>query len=105
MRKDFEDSGISDEDLQEVISEIKLLSKKWSPRIILSLMRNEILSFKQIREYSDGVSNKILSERLEQLQRGGIVAKENREYRLTPKGRALENVFDNFLEWKKEHES
>lgn len=89
----------------------ELLSRKWHPVIIDRLMR-EPLGFNDLQRQVHHISDKVLSESLEDLQEKGIVQKkvldENPkkvEYSLTETGRSLEKVIKNMYEWGEKNAS
>lgn len=76
---------------------LQYLGKKWTFHIIRDLFFG-ITHFNKIKNNNQGLTSKVLSERLEELQDHEIVEKvvtdkyPNIEYRLTEKGRALNKV-------------
>lgn len=87
----------------EIISDaLKPLSKKWHSRIISFLLRKDSASFTDMRENMEGISNKVLSDSLSELQDTGIIEKTSDQdsmYSLTDKGKDLSPVFDELAEW------
>ena len=87
-----------------------ILGKKWNPVLIRALLAEGPLGFNDIKGTIDGISDKVLSESLEDLQEAGLVVREVVEdkpvrvnYSLTPAGRDLEPVIDDLLAWSREH--
>lgn len=81
---------------------IGLVSKKWHSRIVYQLLKDEEATFSQLRDKMDNISNKVLSESLKDLSEAGIVEKLNEgstRYRLTRKGKELEAVFEELIDW------
>ncbi|UOY91086.1 helix-turn-helix transcriptional regulator [Ectobacillus sp. JY-23] len=86
-------------------SAFTLLSKKWTGLIIQSLL-GEPMRFREIAEIIPNMSDRMLSERLKELESEGIVVRTvypevpvRIEYTLTAKGRALENVMGEVQKW------
>jgi len=86
----------------------KLIGKKWHPVIIHRLLEKQPLGFNALKEEVDGVSSKVLSESLEDLQGKGLVEREvvsekpvRVEYCLTESGRKLEPVIMEMAKWGK----
>ena len=87
----------------------QLIGKKWNGLIIQSLL-NEPLRFGQLRDSINGISDRVLIERLRQLGRLGIVCRKTTEidshqvalYSLTEKGLELEPVLNNLHQWADE---
>jgi DNA-binding HxlR family transcriptional regulator/response regulator of citrate/malate metabolism len=105
---DFKTQSMNPEKLSwkqraEIISDaLDPLSKKWHSKIISFLLRKDTASFTDLRENMEGISNKVLSNSLSELQSKKIVQKtdegDNR-YSLTDKGKDLSPVFDELAEW------
>lgn len=84
---------------------IELVGRRWTGAIIRSLLAGHI-RFTDIAVSVPGLSDRLLSERLKELESEGIVVRRvfpetpvRIEYRLTDKGRALEKVVDAIAEW------
>lgn len=93
-RKTFSESEI------ETLSEgFDIMSKKWMVEITTTFMKDRALLFKELRDSIDRISNKILCERLKQLENCGIIERDGKEYRITEKGSDLEPVFRTVLDW------
>lgn len=82
-----------------------ILGKKWTGLIIEVLLTGD-KRFKEISEQIEGVSDRVLVERLKELEEEGILTRmENAEaavriqYGLTRKGRGLEKVMREIQEW------
>ncbi len=88
---------------------IELVGKRWTGAILLVLMDGP-LHFSGIRQLVPELSDRLLSERLKELEAEGIVERRVRdgspvrvEYSLTPKGRALEPTLGALKDWAHEH--
>jgi DNA-binding HxlR family transcriptional regulator len=88
---------------------IELVGKRWSGAILLVLMDGP-LHFSGIRQLVPELSDRLLSERLKELEAEGIVERRvldgapvRVEYSLTPKGRALEPTLGALKAWAREH--
>jgi DNA-binding HxlR family transcriptional regulator len=75
---------------------VELIGKRWSGAIVAVLMDGP-LHFSEVRELVPEISDRLLSERLKELEAEGIVERRvidgapvRTEYALTDKGRALE---------------
>ena len=87
---------------------IELIGRRWSGAIIFVLMRSRA-RFAEIRAAVPGMTDRMLSERLQELEQEGIVERTvipdtpvRVEYALTKKGRALVPVVDSIVEWAHE---
>jgi len=87
-----------------------ILGRKWNPVLIRTLLAEGPLGFNDIKTRIDGISDKVLSESLDDLQEAGLVVRDVVEdkpvrvhYSLTTAGRDLEPVIDDLLAWSREH--
>ena len=90
---------------------LETLGDRWSLLIIRDLMVRGYTTFKQFEESDERIATNILSDRLRQLQRNGIItAERNRNdrrrtsYRLTKKGIDLAPLLLELLIWGAQHE-
>ena len=86
---------------------LETIGEKWSLLIVRDLLAGP-RRFSDLRRSLAAITPKWLSARLRALEADGIVTREvagEREvwYRLTPKGQALEPVFDALLVWGMDH--
>ncbi len=83
----------------------ELLGKKWNGLIISVLCENDQLRFKDLAKSVTKCSDRVLVERLKELEGEGIIVRvSTREghqvvYSLTDKGRALMPVMDAVHDW------
>lgn len=59
-----------------VTTTAQLIGRKWHPVIVFELLKAEPLGFYELKRTVDGVSNKVLSETLEDLDEKRIVDRE-----------------------------
>lgn len=83
----------------------ELIAERWTPIIVRNLL-NGCRTFTEIRQGAPGISTALLAQRLDALERHGIVESEHngpsgrgRSYRLTEKGRELKSVCDAMGQW------
>ena len=84
----------------------EVLGKRWSGLIITSLMEGP-RRFSEIGGFVDGLSDRVLSQRLAELEDGGLVVRRVDgsqrpvliEYSLTEKGSALRDSFAELQKW------
>src|SRR4051794_12867181 len=88
---------------------VELVGKRWSGAILLVLIDGP-LRFSEITHLVDGLSDRLLSERLKELEAEGIVERHMTDgtparvdYALTEKGRALEPALRALKSWSHEH--
>jgi DNA-binding HxlR family transcriptional regulator len=82
-----------------------LLARRWNPMIVGALL-DGVSRFTDLRNAIPGISDRLLSERLKELEAGGIVTREvtpctpvRIEYGLTDQGRDLAGVLDELRAW------
>ncbi|MFB6158625.1 MAG: winged helix-turn-helix transcriptional regulator [Candidatus Nanohalobium sp.] len=87
-----------------------LIGKKWHPVIIHRLLKNDSIGFNELKREIEGISSKVLSDSLDDLEENGLVARKvvsekpvNVEYSLTEIGESLEPVIEQLAEWGKEY--
>jgi DNA-binding HxlR family transcriptional regulator len=87
---------------------IELIGKRWTGAILFVLLDGPC-HFSQVRDLVPEISDRLLSERLKELEAEGIVERRviegapvRVEYSLTPKGRALEPVVHQLKAWARE---
>jgi len=87
-----------------------ILGRKWHPVIVHRLLQEGPLGFNALKESVDGVSSKVLSDSLEDLEEQGLLVREivsekpfRVEYSLTERGRSLEPVIGAMREWGEDH--
>jgi DNA-binding HxlR family transcriptional regulator len=87
-----------------------LIGKKWHPVIVHRLLESGPSGFNELKADVDGISSKVLSESLDDLQKHGLVEREIRSeqpfrvaYSLTERGASLEPVIAEMAAWGSEH--
>jgi DNA-binding HxlR family transcriptional regulator len=98
------------EDWCPITATATVLGRKWHPVIVHRLLQRGPLGFNALKEVVDGVSSKVLSDSLENMEEHGLVDREivsekpfRVEYSLTGRGRSLAPVIDSMREWGEEH--
>ncbi|GAB4574646.1 MAG: catDE operon transcriptional regulator CatR [Anaerolineae bacterium] len=84
---------------------VEILGKRWTELIIKVLMDGP-MRFSELAEQLEVVSDRVISERLKELEAEGIVTRNvipdtpvRVEYALTDKGRALKPVLEALAAW------
>jgi DNA-binding HxlR family transcriptional regulator len=84
---------------------IELIGRRWTGAIIFLLLASRC-RFAQLRDAIPDITDRMLSERLQELEQEGIVERTvlpdppvRVEYSLTPKGRALASAVDAISDW------
>lgn len=83
-----------------------IIGKKWHPVIVHSLLENGPLGFNALQRNVDGISSKVLSESLEDMEDKRLLNRRvinetpfRVEYELTEHGASLEPVIESMIEW------
>src|SRR5216117_291606 len=83
----------------------ELIGRRWTGAIIFVLLRSRC-RFATLRDAIPDITDRMLSERLQELEQEGIVERTvipespvRVEYSLTPKGRALASAVDAISDW------
>jgi DNA-binding HxlR family transcriptional regulator len=93
----------------EVRQILDRIADKWS-LLVIALLDCQSLRFTQLRREIDGVSQRMLSVTLRQLERDGLVTRTvypvvppRVDYALTPLGRTLHQTIKALVTWTEEH--
>ena len=88
---------------------VELIGKRWSGAILAVLMDGP-LHFSEIRRAVPEISDRLLSERLKELEAEGLVERRvidgspvRTEYSLTDKGQALKPALRTLQSWARTH--
>lgn len=97
-KANFEDTGFS--------YTLSLISGKYKMIILYCLMEFEPVRFNEMRRYIKKISDKTLSFNLKELERDGLICREEYpqippkvEYSLTERGKSLMEVLDQLCIW------
>lgn len=92
-----------------VTSTATLIGRKWHPVVIHRLLENGALGFNDLKAEVDGISGKVQSDVLEDLEENGLVDRTvvsekpfRVQYSLTERGESLKPVIVAMQEWGKE---
>ena len=92
-----------------VTATLSVIGGRWKPIIIYTLS-NGSKRFGQLAAFIPGISRKVLTDQLKELERDGLVLREEFketpprvEYSLTRKGASLGPVLLAMCEWGQEH--
>lgn len=87
-----------------------LIGKKWHPVIVHRLLDAGPLGFNALKAEGDGISSKVLSDSLDDLEEKSLVDREivsekpfRVEYSLTDRGEDLKDVIGAMAEWGNTH--
>lgn len=89
-----------------VTATASMICKKWHPVIVDRLIKNGPLGFNDLKKEVDGISSKVLSDSLEDLEEKKLVRRRivsekpfRVEYSLTERGKKLKPVIAAMREW------
>jgi DNA-binding HxlR family transcriptional regulator len=82
------------------------LGRRWSLHILKNLSTKEVIRFNELKRSLTGISSTVLSERLLELEREGLVTKKiypevppRVEYSMTPQAKELEVIIKELARW------
>ena len=89
-------------------SAVELIGRRWSGAILYALARSGPLRFAELNDCVPGMSDRLLSARLKELESVDLVSREVHSgpgvrvsYALTPKGESLKPVIGSIEDWAK----
>jgi DNA-binding HxlR family transcriptional regulator len=87
---------------------MEIIGRRWTGAIVRALLAGQV-RFGEVRSTIPGISDRLLSQRLKELEADGVVHRDVRdttpvriEYHLTPKGEALASVVEAASAWAEE---
>ncbi len=90
-------------------SVLEMVSGKWRV-LILYALRGRTLRYGELQRVVEGISQKMLTQTLRELERDGLVSRHifpvvppHTEYQLTPLGRSLEDIVFRLGGWAQEN--
>lgn len=90
----------------DVVDIWEVLGKRWSLHILKNLSTNGIIRFNELKRLIPDISSTVLSQRLLELEREGLISKKiyseipvRVEYRLTPRTKELETILQQLNDW------
>jgi DNA-binding HxlR family transcriptional regulator len=95
----------------EVRQILDRIADKWS-LLVIALLDRRVLRFSELRAEVDGISQRMLSVTLRQLERDGLVTRTvypevppRVEYALTPMGATLHETIQSLVTWTENHQN
>ena len=90
----------------DVVDIWEVLGKRWSLHILKNLSINGIIRFNELKRLIPEISSTVLSQRLLELEREGLISKKiyseipvRVEYSLTPRTKELEIILQQLNDW------
>lgn len=94
----------------EVRQILDRVADKWS-LLVIALLREDTLRFSELRRAIDGISQRMLTVTLRNLERDGLVTRTvypevppRVEYRVSPLGLTLLGTIESLVTWTEEHQ-
>lgn len=108
MKKQISDKRVSLE-CSTVKTTLHVIGGKWKP-LILFVLSDQTMRFSQIQRSIDGITQKMLTQQLRQLEADGLITRKvypeippKVEYRITEFGKTLRPIFKSMDKWGKEY--
>jgi DNA-binding HxlR family transcriptional regulator len=90
----------------DVVDIWEVLGKRWSLHILKNLSTNGTVRFNELKRLIPEISSTVLSQRLLELEREGLISKKIHseipvrvEYSLTPRTKELETILQQLSDW------
>ncbi len=97
-------------DSRHALEAVALLSRKWSPVILLVLRHRGSQGFNDLLEGIPDISSRVLSDTLESLQEAGLIERRvvsesplRVQYERTDAGREMDPIFEGLSDWADSH--
>jgi len=92
-----------------IASALDVVGDKWSLLVVRDMLRGK-QTYKELAESPERIPTNLLAERLERLERAGLISRSayqdrpvRYEYKLTDSGKALAVVLKAYVEWGKRY--
>src|SRR5262245_9359996 len=96
----------ADDAVERVERIMRIIAGKWRPAIIYALVTDGTLRFTELRRRIPGVTQRMLTQQLRDLERHGLVERVQHaeipprvEYSVTALGRSLHPIFKSVCDW------
>jgi DNA-binding HxlR family transcriptional regulator len=90
----------------EIANIWEVLGKRWSLLILKNFCTKDVIRFNELKRSLSGISSTVLSDRLLDLEREGLLSKKiypeippKVEYRMTPQARELVSIINELRKW------
>lgn len=90
---------------------LELLNGKWKPRILWHLHQHEVLRFNELRRKLPGVTPKMLTQQLRELEEDGLITRmvypvvpPKVEYTFSQLGETMRPILDQIAAWGMRHQ-
>ena len=89
-----------------IAKSLDVVGDRWTLLIVRELVLRGACRYTDLRNGLPGIASNLLAERLRELERAGVIAREDAPppiattlFRLTPRGEELETVLDELFRW------
>ncbi|WP_307852425.1 helix-turn-helix domain-containing protein [Glaciihabitans sp. dw_435] len=103
--RDTDIHRINDDECRRFLSSVELVGKRWNSGILLAIARGAT-RFSEIVAAVDGLSDRLLAQRLKELEASGLLTREviasipvQVRYELTPRGADLLGSLQPLVSW------
>ena len=90
----------------EIANIWEVLGRRWSLLVLKNLCNKDVIRFNELKRALPGISSTVLSDRLLELEREGLISKKiypeippRVEYRMIPQAMELQNIIDELRKW------
>jgi DNA-binding HxlR family transcriptional regulator len=90
----------------EILNIWDVLGRRWSLLILKNISSKKVVRFNELKRSLKDISNTVLSDRLSELEKEGLITKKiypeipiKVEYRLTTKAKDLEPILQSLSRW------
>ena len=90
----------------EIANIWEVLGRRWTLLILKNFCTKEVIRFNELKRSLSGISSTVLSDRLLDLEREGLLSKKiypeippKVEYRMTPQASELEPIINELRKW------
>jgi len=91
---------------QEIVNIWEVLGRRWALLILRNLFTKEVIRFNELKRLMPGISSTVLTDRLLELEREGLISKKiypekppKVEYSLTAQAKELTVIFKELWKW------
>ena len=84
----------------------EVLGRRWALLILKNLCNKDVIRFNGLKRALPGISSTVLSDRLLELEREGLISKKiypeiplKVEYRMTPQAKELQTIINDLAKW------
>lgn len=97
-------------DIRPFAYAVSLIDGKWKMNILFWLWKKEILRYGELKKVLVGVTHKMLSNQLKELEKDGVIIRKEYpqippkvEYSLSEKGKTMMPILSSFCKWGMEN--